>query len=220
MCLSFRQKINIQILNISNLALDEQFINEHHLFYRDINFKKFHDIKDAVRTYYGRKLLYYFFRKNNIDEKLLILQSNAKPYIKNNIYYFSISHSGHYVVLATSKQSVGIDIQVKKDIDYESIMNRFFSLNERKLINNSSIHKDEFYRIWSCKEALVKAIDIDSCINAQHTEILKDKQNKYKTINNINSQYFFSCKEVNNYQLAICSSIKRSKITISNLFYL
>lgn len=73
---------------------------------------------------------------------------NGKPYFEDIPLYFSISHSGDYVLLAVSGQEIGADIQKMRDFQVEKLASRFFAPEE-------SEQKDEagFFRLWVRKEA-------------------------------------------------------------------
>jgi 4'-phosphopantetheinyl transferase len=86
--------------------------------------------------------------------------ANNKPHIKK-WKSFNISHSGNFVVLCFSDDSlVGIDIE-KKDytVDIESLCS-FFCDTEIRMIKQASNKIDFFYNIWVRKEAVLKAIGI------------------------------------------------------------
>ena len=87
------------------------------------------------------------------------IENSGKPYLEpdlqipagdRGIPFISISHSGRYVALALSYYEVGIDIQMRKDMDTQKISSRFFTEKETGLI-----HKDSnlFFTLWSRKEA-------------------------------------------------------------------
>ncbi len=88
-------------------------------------------------------------------------EEHGKPFIKNLPgFYFSISHSGDYVVLATSDSPVGVDVQtVNEKTGTDGIARRFFSESENRYLESISDpegKKQCFYRIWASKEAFVK----------------------------------------------------------------
>lgn len=78
--------------------------------------------------------------------------------------HFNVSHTHHCVVYAITKNDeVGVDVEyVKKNIDYAAIAKHFFSSQEYALINQAhpSEKCDIFYRIWTCKEAFIKALGL------------------------------------------------------------
>jgi phosphopantetheinyl transferase len=92
------------------------------------------------------------------------LDNRQKPYLKNltdSPVYFNLSHSGNVALLAvTGLAPIGIDIEVSKEIqDADGVAKRFFSEYEnaqlRKFNKDQFMHN--FYRIWTSKEAVIKA---------------------------------------------------------------
>lgn len=127
-------------------------------------------------TICGRVLLLELTNAN--DE--ITYNENGKPYFKNSNTYFSISHSGDYVICAISKNEIGIDIQKVKDMPKSKLI---FSDKELKLSNL------ELVKLWSIKESIIKA----KGLNMQHMKSIN--------INNYNVETkIFD----NNYVISIC----------------
>lgn len=127
--------------------------------------------------------------------------SQGKPYLKNVPYYFSISHSGDYVLCVLSKQEVGADIQQKMSNVNERILRRFFSPEEKNCweqCDTETEKRDFFYQMWCRKEAYGKltgegisgAVSVNMC----------DKENEYNAVIWKIEEYAIS----DDYQIAIC----------------
>lgn len=117
---------------------------------------------------------------NDIFEKVkspfdleIYLGPHGKPYIKEQPFFYNISHSGDYVFCAVSKQEIGADIQKKISVEGRRVAERFFSKEEITAImetNNDVGKSDLFYRLWTRKEALGKlsgdgiASYVDKCL--------------------------------------------------------
>lgn len=82
---------------------------------------------------------------------------NGKPYFKDSPYFFNLSHSYDFSVAVLSDKPVGIDIEhmISKN-SLHKIAKRFFSEEEYILYRESGESAEEFYRIWTAKEAVVK----------------------------------------------------------------
>jgi 4'-phosphopantetheinyl transferase len=81
----------------------------------------------------------------------------GKPFFKNSHWHFNISHSGDYVVCAVSdKNELGIDIQIHKALNI-SYYQRHFTENEWHNLITATDSSKAFCRLWSQKEALMKA---------------------------------------------------------------
>lgn len=76
--------------------------------------------------------------------------------------YFNITHTEGVVVMAVSQNGqVGVDVErVGRPMDYLGMSRRFFAEIEAEAVRNSSEteRSELFYRIWTLKEAYVKAI--------------------------------------------------------------
>lgn len=83
---------------------------------------------------------------------------NKKPYIINNDeVHFNVSHSGNWVLLAIANSAIGADTElIKDDFDYHEIIKENFSLHEINYINQNQLPHC-FYKLWTRKEALLKA---------------------------------------------------------------
>ena len=89
-------------------------------------------------------------------ELLYVTGKDGKPYLADSAFYFSLSHSGEFVICAVSDCETGADIQEKKEADYRKLVGRFFTEGEKKIFASCSCgqeEKDLFYLLWTRKEA-------------------------------------------------------------------
>lgn len=83
----------------------------------------------------------------------------GKPYFENIPLFFSLSHSGEYVLCAVSRQEVGADIQKIQSADVMKIAKRFFSEPECRALERCESGREQqglFFGLWSRKEAYGK----------------------------------------------------------------
>ncbi len=75
---------------------------------------------------------------------------------------FNISHSGDSILLAvTHRRSVGVDVEtVRSDLDVQALSRRFLAPEEQEAIavGSAADQLAAFYRCWTRKEALLKAL--------------------------------------------------------------
>ena len=122
---------------------------------------RFHMFEDAQRTLIGDVLARYAIcNRLGIKNNDLVFGTNeyGKPILLGqNGIHFNISHSGNWVVCAVDDNTVGIDVEVIKPIDFK-IAESFFSRNEYiSLINQQEdIKLKYFYMIWTLKESYIK----------------------------------------------------------------
>ena len=89
----------------------------------------------------------------NIDTKpRLTNESNGKPFFEDYPnFHFNISHSEDLIAVAVSKTSVGVDIEILRDVNLD-IAGRFFAKKETRTTQTSR----DFLYVWTRKEALLK----------------------------------------------------------------
>lgn len=117
----------------------------------------------------------------------IVREADEKPCLSPDFLKFSLSHSNKYIVLALSEKEVGIDIQYHKEVDYDTIIKRFFNEGE------DTPSPQEFYDLWASKEAMIKKEKL-SLIEGMKTSV----KNKNITLLNV----------IKNYSLAIYSGDK------------
>lgn len=87
---------------------------------------------------------------------------HGKPHLKDfpNVH-FNLSHSGDYAVIGIADAPIGVDIErVKSEPDVMALAERFFARDEIGYIQGQEgeAQRLAFFRIWTLKEAYVKAI--------------------------------------------------------------
>ena len=83
----------------------------------------------------------------------------GKPYLCDRDFFFSLSHSGDYVICAISPREVGADIQRMRTKGEQRLADRFFSAAERALLQScvdQNQRQELFFRLWTRKEAYGK----------------------------------------------------------------
>lgn len=107
-------------------------------------------------------LRYSFFQIYGSNIELHIeCNTYGKPYIKNaKDFFFNISHSGTWIVIAFGSREVGVDIeQIRWNSSLERVTSMCCTKEEREYIfcdtNKSDIAK-RFTKIWTLKECYMK----------------------------------------------------------------
>ncbi len=100
-----------------------------------------------------------------LKDLVIAIDEHGKPFLNADLgqaLYFNLSHAGRYALVAMSKTSpVGVDIEkINSKVDFLAIAERFFTSQECAYINDREVEQqaDIFFRIWTLKEAYVKAI--------------------------------------------------------------
>ena len=85
--------------------------------------------------------------------------ARGKPFFKDIPLFFSLSHSGEYVLCVFSDREVGADIQQMKPVESGKLIKRFFSQKEQaewEALPSEADKQDYFYRRWVRREAYGK----------------------------------------------------------------
>ena len=88
--------------------------------------------------------------------KPLLVGSNLPAHI-----HFNVSHSGDVILVAFARRDVGVDIEKRRNnTDCKTIARRFFGTLEIEGLDGMPrrLAMNAFYRCWTRKEALVKAM--------------------------------------------------------------
>jgi 4'-phosphopantetheinyl transferase len=72
---------------------------------------------------------------------------------------FNVAHSGDVVLIATHSHPVGIDVErVDRVVDIASVSRDCFTARERAFMFERATAQEEFFRLWTRKEAWLKAV--------------------------------------------------------------
>lgn len=115
--------------------------------------------KDWAESVAGLYTLYKAMSEAGLSVATAVIEraESGKPYFKNVPYYFNISHSCGRAVCVLDKGEVGVDIEfTKKKRNFELIAKNFFGQGEIERFYGAKNKAEEFYRIWTRKEALLK----------------------------------------------------------------
>jgi phosphopantetheinyl transferase len=85
------------------------------------------------------------------------LSPDGRPYLEGgSVPFFSISHSGDLVMVAFFEKDVGADVELVRPLDMVALSTRFFSDEEARLVREQDSY-EMFFRLWTCREAAIKA---------------------------------------------------------------
>lgn len=98
-----------------------------------------------------------FLISKYIGKNEIISDKNGKLYAKDG-YFFNVSHSGKYAIIAVSEdREIGIDIQLIDEKNLKPI----------QYVSNESLPLNEMFCLWSNKESLIKCL-------SENMSIIKD----------------------------------------------
>ena len=117
---------------------------------------------DLIRICLDRYLELHTVEYDSID---IVREKFGAPHFKQEgLPFVSVSHSGEYTVCALSDDRLGVDLQIERPLNNETIdeysarllrvAKRFFHPSDTEWIEPDSINR--FFTVWSAKEAYVK----------------------------------------------------------------
>lgn len=124
--------------------------------YRKNKIKLLAQEEDRIRSLGAEVLLAFGMMKCDNPDYDIAVSESGKPYDRNSDIHFNLSHSGMFAVAAFDECDIGIDIEVPRKVDLK-LAERFFSPDENAFIKASRSPEKQFLRIWTRKEALIKA---------------------------------------------------------------
>jgi 4'-phosphopantetheinyl transferase len=124
---------------------------------------RFHQQKDAQQFILTRAILRILLADRLLvqpGEVAIMVSENKKPVLANHHrVHFNVSHSDNQAVIAIAKQRIGIDVEfIKPGFDYHSIVEYAFSDAEADHLVQSDHPHQEFFRLWTRKEAFLKGL--------------------------------------------------------------
>ena len=180
---------------------------------------KFKFEKDKLRYIIARsflrKILSNILGINPLD---IIISTNkfGKPALDHKKYSnikFNLSHSGEIIIYAVSlSNEVGIDIEIlDSTINHLEIAKNYFSSKETLFLENSNNQfemTERFFRVWTRKEALLKAVGTGLLPELKQIDVLQDviKLDLFSTESLGNQNSIFSVIDLSintNYRSAI-----------------
>ncbi|WP_314590397.1 4'-phosphopantetheinyl transferase superfamily protein [Paenibacillus terrigena] len=174
--------------------------------------QKFKRKKDAELCLLADILVRAFvINRLKLDNAQLNFDKNkyGKPYLIGfPSFHYNVSHSGDWVVAAFDSQPIGIDIEKIEPLDLQ-IAESICTENEFSyLITQSGPDRlSYFYKLWTLKESLTKAIGMGLSLPFNSFNICPDDQQNiisyhFKYIDWYLKQYDYT----HNYSFAVCST--------------
>lgn len=123
--------------------------------------ERYYQQKDTERYIVTRAILRLLLARYHSSEPEKIkftTNKNRKPQLfEGNGIYFNVSHSHQRIAIAISTQEIGVDLEfVKPDFDYMDIASYSFAQEELTWLNESQHPVDDFFCLWTRKEAFLK----------------------------------------------------------------
>lgn len=123
---------------------------------------RYHQQKDRNRFAIGRGMLrkiLSFYTDGRPGEIEFLKGVNGKPYIHQPVpIEFNLSYSCDYILVGIASGPIGIDVEyINPEFDYALLLDACFMTAEIQAINGSDQPRQQFFKFWTRKEALLKA---------------------------------------------------------------
>ena len=122
-----------------------------------------------------------------------IYNEHGKPYWKEG-KFFNISHCKEGIAVVVADEKVGIDIEGIRRADKE-LIERVMNENEKRIIASGKTREESdrlFTRLWTQKEAVVKAIGTGIISFEQLQTLLTDQQSRFNIQTIEKENYIYS----------------------------
>jgi 4'-phosphopantetheinyl transferase len=123
---------------------------------------RYHQQKDKHRFVVGRGMLRQILSHyTGCPSRGLELRKgiNGKPYIHQSIpLEFNLSYSYNYILVGIASEAIGVDVEyINPMFDYDLLLDACFMNAEIQAITTSAQPREQFFKFWTRKEALLKA---------------------------------------------------------------
>lgn len=142
----------------------------------------------AISFSSSREILRYLSSRylNLLPEELIFEKTErGKLFLPEHLsFFFSMAHSGAFLVLAFSLSPIGIDLEKKRKVKAVSLAKKFFSKEEIDFIFSEGKTKveEKFFQLWTAKEAVLKA-DGRGITEGLRKTVATIKNNKITSLN-------------------------------------
>ncbi len=206
------------VINVYAVKFD--FNIDKSLFYQLLNYVspeksdrilRFYKREDAERGLISDLLARYLSGSQlGIENQQITFGFNeyGKPFLKDHPqFHFNISHSGEWVVCATDRRPLGIDVEMIQSVDF-NIAKRFFSPAEYlRLIGKDGPERlSSFFDLWTLKESYLKATSKGLATDLASFSIIIDNDEINIISANDTGIYYFKQYNIDlRYKLAVCA---------------
>ncbi len=216
----------LYISNIRALDLPDNYDRAYCLLSDECKEKtdQYKNIENKKRSLISQLLLGKALTDRKKDPLVTIFEYGKynKPYLKNETdFFFNISHSYDYVILAVSDKEIGCDIEKIRKYDLK-IAKRFFTKNEYENIIGISDEEERrrmFFRYWTLKESFIKqnGRGLSQPLNSFEITIDEDEKISVRTENGDSDLYLTQFELIPGYLIAVCSYVDEIDVIDTDL---
>ena len=194
--------IKIDCFDISILT-DDQYarLYQQATQYRKEQANRYLRQEDKIRCVCADALLRNALQR---DDYAVGFGAQGKPYLTDvDGFYYNLSHSGRWVVIAYGPSELGVDVQQFRTQGTEGIARRFFTVEEQAHLEHQP---DDFFRIWTEKESYLKYLGVGLTKALNSFSVLEDLRVNFFT-EQLEDACLTLCTKEKEYSLRILESI-------------
>lgn len=119
--------------------------------------------RECIRQY-RHDVLNAFCKKQNLPTPIYDRDNNGKPFCQNiPQLHFNQSHcvSDYALIYSLDITNIGVDIEnIHRQVKFDELAKHYFHANEYHLWQNDSCDECSWFKLWTIKEAVLKASGI------------------------------------------------------------
>ncbi len=173
---------------------------------RQIQFNRFKWHADKAQCLVAGLLLRYALGDS---VKSIKIGKNGKPYVEGGEVFFNLSHSKDVVVLVVDDKEVGIDVEQIRPVN-KRVAERCYTKEELDLLYSKS-DICEFYKLWTAKESIIKAIGSGFSVSPSSFSVLPAENGLH---NLFNEDWHLNWYDFGEYSCCVCSKSGKRCIPI------
>lgn len=154
---------------------------------RALRFRFAKDKQRFIAAHYALRQLVSRYVLKAAEQIRFAYTTHKKPYLQDASLQFNLSHSATLALIAfTLDHAIGIDVEKMENDDKQALAARFFSPSENSALSHLAENEKipGFYRLWSRKEALIKACGKGLSIPLSSFSTALDRETESVTLDN------------------------------------
>ena len=177
--------------------------------FRQKKAQKLRKIEDKARSVGAGWLLQYALEQAGVQEPVFAETALGKPYLENYPHiHFSLSHSGSWAVCAVGDAPLGVDVEQPRCT--MEIAKRFFRPDELPETED----KDHLLRLWTAKEAFVKALGRGLTVSPDSFRVILSQNEAVLEQNFSKFSYYLQEFSLGESRVCLCATEKVQKLEI------
>jgi 4'-phosphopantetheinyl transferase len=175
--------VHIHSIHLAEVDTSREMLSEYELTRAAAYCMEADRLRYVAAHVFTRDVLSRYTHKEPADIEFGYSDFYNKPLLAGDGLHFNLSYRDEWALLAVSDKVLGLDIEKLIPIeDMEGFGENCFSEKERDFLNQT-LYKTNFFRLWTLKEAYIKAIGKGLSYPLQEFSILI--QNSKSTNQNI-----------------------------------